>query len=432
MERNHGKGTEALFDDEDDDEEEASAWMGKSFKSGYSLDKNASQLSTPSWAQILRSMKAEMNNIEYAQVPKVTTSRKFDLNKQFSFVQDDFDPKRGKKRALLIGCNYNNVTGAELKASHDDVMSMRDYIVNVHGFEENPSQMTILMDDGDHNPPTFMNIIDAFKSLSERSQPGDAVFVMFAGHGGRILSEDSDEDEAKYDETIAPSDYETAGLIRDTLIFKTLLAPMRYGVTLTIMIDCCDNGMLMELPYSWSTKFDRKESFARLTLNEDFSFLRFLKVVRTLYENSSFTQLGKTVGSALHSETVEFGQDTNPTDMDVFSDHEDEREESAQPSIFDAIAEACTTDNFREKPEEREALSPTYQEGNSFGFRQVLNCSILNHPEDEYMSEEDMSDHSGDIYEKKKRQSRDAGIQKKKRRSGGRRERRRQRSSRGH
>lgn len=33
--------------------------------------------------------------------------------------------------------------------------------------------------------------------------------------------------------------------------------------------------------------------------NDDFSFIRFLKVVKTLYESSSFTQLGKTVRSAL-------------------------------------------------------------------------------------------------------------------------------------
>jgi hypothetical protein len=33
--------------------------------------------------------------------------------------------------------------------------------------------------------------------------------------------------------------------------------------------------------------------------NDDFSFVRFLKVVKTLYESSTFTQLGRTVGSAL-------------------------------------------------------------------------------------------------------------------------------------
>ena len=36
-----------------------------------------------------------------------------------------------------------------------------------------------------------------------------------------------------------------------------------------------------------------------MTTNDDFSFIRFLKVVKTLYESSSFTQLGKTVRTAL-------------------------------------------------------------------------------------------------------------------------------------
>ena len=36
-----------------------------------------------------------------------------------------------------------------------------------------------------------------------------------------------------------------------------------------------------------------------MSLNNDFSFVRFLKVVKTLYESSVFTRIGKTVGSEL-------------------------------------------------------------------------------------------------------------------------------------
>ena len=125
--------------------------------------------------------------------------------------------------------------------------------------------MTVLLDDGDHKPPTFLNIVDAFKSLSEQSQPGDAVFVQFSGHGGRVLDPSPDADNESYDEVIVPCDYETSGLIRDTLIFKTLLAPMRFGVTVTIMIDCCDNGMVMELPYACGPKKDKKDSSSKVS-----------------------------------------------------------------------------------------------------------------------------------------------------------------------
>lgn len=164
--------------------------------------------------------------------------------------------------------------------------------------------MTILLDDDEHKPPTFMNIIDAFKSLSEQSQPGDAVFIQFAGHGGRILDSPINPEVESYDEMISPSDYATSGVIRDTLIFKTLLAPMRYGVTVTVVIDCCDTGMMLDLPYSWCTRADKPDAVAKMVQSEDFSFVRFLKVVKTLYESSTFTQLGRTVGTALGQQPV--------------------------------------------------------------------------------------------------------------------------------
>lgn len=77
------------------------------------------------WNDLLRKMKAEFKEIGYAQVPKVTTSRKIDLNKPFSLSPETFDPKKNKKRSLLIGCNYQELKDAELKASHDDIRSMK-------------------------------------------------------------------------------------------------------------------------------------------------------------------------------------------------------------------------------------------------------------------------------------------------------------------
>lgn len=126
--------------------------------------------------------------------------------------------------------------------------------------------MTVLMDDDDHKHPTFLNITEAFKALSEESQPGDAVFVQFSGHGGRILDDDAQSEEQSYDEVMVPSDAKVSGFIRDTLIFKTLLAPMRYGVTVTIMVDCCDNGMAMDLPYSFTTKHEKRDSIAKVSI----------------------------------------------------------------------------------------------------------------------------------------------------------------------
>ena len=129
----------------------------------------------------------------------------------------------------------------------------------MYGFPESKGLMTVLLDDDEHKHPTHENITEALKSLSEQSQPGDSVFVYFSGHGCRVLDAPIDADVESYDESLIPSDYLVSGMIRDTLIFKTLLAPMRYGVTVTLLIDCCDTGMVLDLPYSWSTKNDRSD-----------------------------------------------------------------------------------------------------------------------------------------------------------------------------
>lgn len=117
--------SDALFDDDDDESIDNAVDLNRN-STFASLDMNDhSNPSTITWATLLRKMKAEMKDIGYAQAPVITSTRKFDLNQAFSFVPDSFDPSKGKKRSLLIGCNYVNIDGAELKASHDDIRSMK-------------------------------------------------------------------------------------------------------------------------------------------------------------------------------------------------------------------------------------------------------------------------------------------------------------------
>eukprot|EP00934_Nitzschia_sp_Nitz4_P001103 Nitzschia sp. Nitz4//scaffold70_size99833//28238//30363//NITZ4_004591-RA/size99833-processed-gene-0.7-mRNA-1//1//CDS//3329557123//1103//frame0 len=382
---------DALFDDDDDED----ATIGPAFARAStfaSIDMNDHfNPSTISWVSLLRKMKAEIKDIEYAQVPMLTSTRKFDLNQPFSLVPDSFDPTTGKRRSLLIGCNYSHLSGAQLKASHDDVRSMKDYIVNVHGFPESEDMMTILLDDDEHKHPTFLNITEAFKTLSEESQPGDAVFIHFSGHGGRVLDACDDAEAESYAEVIVPSDYNVCGLVRDTLIFKTLLAPMRYGVTVTVLVDACDTGMVLDLPYSWSTRSDRTGSTVKLTQNDDFSFVRFLKVVKTLYESSTFTQLGKTVGSALNPGVApRDGEETDDgtysyTDKESEFSHPDD-EDNMRLQIRDngtALVDAflgCTSPRAEEETpkkskKENDQLTLDSRSGPSF-FEQMINCTL--------------------------------------------------------
>ena len=82
-------------------------------------------------------------------------------------------------------------------------------------------------------------------------------------------------------------------------------------------------------------------------MNEDFSFVRVLKVVKTLYESSQFTQLGRTVGIALNPL-----QDLNAPALDVASESAEDGPppdaeviKSTSSTIFEALENACSTKN---------------------------------------------------------------------------------------
>ena len=115
--------TEAIFDEDEESMIANSVEMGRA-RTFESLVLGVVP-ATITWAALLRKMKAEIQEIEYAQAPLVTSSRKFDLNKPFSLIPESFDKEKNTMRSLLIGCNYTHVAGAELKASHDDVRSMK-------------------------------------------------------------------------------------------------------------------------------------------------------------------------------------------------------------------------------------------------------------------------------------------------------------------
>lgn len=280
-----------LFDDDDDETVDTAGFtVDRTIASFDTLLLNDNQnASSVSWAELLRKMNREMQGVGYNQSAAVTSSYKLDLTAPFSIIPPDFKQGYNKKRALLIGCNYRRTPDAGLKACHDDVRSMKDFLVNVYGFPESPEYMNVLMDDNMHKHPTASNITEAFKKLAQESQPGDAVFVLFSGHGCRVLDSPIDSEAESYDEAIIPSDYINTGMIRDTLVFKTLLAPMRRGVTMTCILDCCHTGVMVDLPYLWTTKGDKGEAAPKVSIDILSPTLRLVKTFSSLLHFSYHT-----------------------------------------------------------------------------------------------------------------------------------------------
>jgi hypothetical protein len=67
----------------------------------------------------------------------------------------------------------------------------------------------------------------AFKALSEESQPEERSVCAIRDMVDAFCDVRRHSDDQSYDSDCS-YDYSVSGLIRDTLIFKTLLAPMRY------------------------------------------------------------------------------------------------------------------------------------------------------------------------------------------------------------
>jgi hypothetical protein len=87
------------------------------------------------------------------------------------------------------------------------------------------------------------------------------------GHGAYLKDDNNDEADG-YDETLIPLDYEKSGQIRDDDLLRKLVLPMKAGVFVTSVMDCCHSGTVLDLPY----KFKGDGNQTSMEEDEDFNF----------------------------------------------------------------------------------------------------------------------------------------------------------------
>ncbi|WIA30183.1 hypothetical protein OEZ86_000275 [Tetradesmus obliquus] len=157
-------------------------------------------------------------------------------------------PQAGRKKALLIGCAYPGTSQA-LNGCINDVQCIEYCLKHRFGFVQ-PGSIVVLRDDQrskDH-VSTRANIVRGIQWLMQDQRPGDSLFFHFSGHGSQQADTTGDELDGQ-DETILPTDFNSAGVIVDDELNAMMVRPLAPGVTLHALIDACHSGTAMDLPY---------------------------------------------------------------------------------------------------------------------------------------------------------------------------------------
>jgi metacaspase-1 len=154
----------------------------------------------------------------------------------------------GRKRALLIGCNYPG-QASQLGGCVNDAQCLAHLLTTRFGFA--PENVTILADTSPHPAawPTRAAILHHISLLVSDARAGDSLFFSFSGHGTQV--EDWSGDEAQ-SQAILPCDHAVEGFIVDDELNALLVNPLPPGAHLHAVIDACHSGSMLDL--EWRAK----------------------------------------------------------------------------------------------------------------------------------------------------------------------------------
>ncbi|KAJ3211373.1 hypothetical protein HDU83_008161 [Entophlyctis luteolus] len=171
----------------------------------------------------------------------------------------------GHKKALLIGINYRG-SDHELKGCIADVQlgvvsryfepavnrtrrRMKQFLISHRGYTDAAHAMVFMSDDAvdSHHKPNLKNMVAAFQWLVTGNKEGDNLFLHYSGHGAQSKSKIS----GAMVDCLVPLDYQSAGCIDADFLHRCIVHALPAGVKLTVVMDCCHSGTMLELPYTY-------------------------------------------------------------------------------------------------------------------------------------------------------------------------------------
>jgi metacaspase-1 len=161
------------------------------------------------------------------------------------------------KKGLLIGINYIG-TSFELGGCIDDATNLKQFLVYNRYFEAN--DLVTMSDKAVGNLyPTKANILKQlnelvnFASADENKDKDVYLFLSYSGHGAYLQDKNGDEDDNN-DEVLCPVDCDKVGYIVDDNLKADFIDKLPSNVKLTILVDACHSGTVMDLRYQYLKK----------------------------------------------------------------------------------------------------------------------------------------------------------------------------------
>lgn len=157
--------------------------------------------------------------------------------------------------ALLIGIDYYkpNRLYKSLKGAVRDINLVETFLrqtlrippERIHKLTSPNQEDNALMDArAARQEPTYENIINIFKDITETAQPGEQVYIHYSGHGGRATTIYPFKQEQN-DEGIVPMDIgdtEEGRYLRDVEMTTLLKRMTDKGLIVTMVLDSCHSG----------------------------------------------------------------------------------------------------------------------------------------------------------------------------------------------
>jgi hypothetical protein len=191
------------------------------------------------------------------QLTSELSNRVFSINKE---MEDSINKikniypnkiKVGKKKALLIGINYEK-TSAQLNGCINDVSLIGNYLKTKQFLDIS------LLTDKTENKPTKNNILLELEKFLSTSEQDDILYFHYSGHGSYIKDLNGDETDGK-DETIVSKDFLN---ITDDELINIIRNKLPKDRTLIAVFDSCHSGTILDLKYSFT------ETIEKISINE--------------------------------------------------------------------------------------------------------------------------------------------------------------------